>query len=286
LAVVIVLAIEAALALRRREGNGRTAQLTADTAAVRRKRWALGLSIAALLLIALAPLMLPFPGIGPSQRTVAVAGPAEADAPASACGGLSPGAGGHVTLTAPPRIVRGASCGAANPPAPDTLPSAAEGLALELAGALVPVREEGRIVLASSVGGGIDAAAAQLVARGLPVDILAPDGDAEGAWVSELVVPQVLREGDGTPVTATVGMGAAGSAEIAFGVGEREISRGTFALAAGANRIDARVPDLEEGEAVFWAQISAPGDAVPDNDRLEVLRTVLPRPRIGIITPE
>ena len=286
LAVAVLLVIEAVLALRRREGFGRTAQLAADAAAVRRKRWALGLRVVAIALIALAPLMLPFPGLAPAQRIVAVTAPEDAGLTDSACSGFGPGGVGQVALAAQPEILRDASCGAADPLDPDATLGAATGMALELAAALVPAGEDGRIVLASAAAGGVDSAAARLVARGLPVDVVATDRDQDAAWVSELTVPQMLRDGDAAPITAVVGMGAAGPAEIAFGVGDREISRGTFDLAAGANRIDARVPDLEEGEALFWAEIRAEGEAMPANGRMEVLRAVLPRPRIGIVTPE
>ena len=176
-----------------------------------------------------------------------------------------------------------------------TLPQV-DGSATDIAGALRLasglLKVGGGHVLLMSDGSattpGAEAAAADLRAQGIAVDILPLPGDKRpDARVAEIVIPAGLREGQSFRGEIVVVATAPMTATLTFKQDDEPPTKQTVTLQQGSNSIPFSGTARRSGVHSFSAALSG-GDAHPENDSLERAAVVGPPPRVLVVehTPD
>jgi Mg-chelatase subunit ChlD len=162
--------------------------------------------------------------------------------------------------------------------------------ALRLAGGLL--RTGGGRVLLMSDGGattpGAEAAAAELRAAGVTVDVLPiPADDRPDARVAEIVVPAGLREGQTYRGEIVVVASAAANATLQFTQDDAPASTQPVRLQPGRNSVPFSGTAGRAGVHRFGATLQS-ADAHPENNTLERTAVVGPPPRVLVVerTPD
>jgi uncharacterized membrane protein len=100
------------------------------------------------------------------------------------------------------------------------------------------------------------------------------------AWIEALQPPAGLRRDQPAEIALRVVSLQRGRARLSLAVNGRSLATREVLLEPGVNAValPVRVPD--QGMVSLSARVQAPGDALPDNDRLEQAVWVGPRPRV------
>lgn len=108
----------------------------------------------------------------------------------------------------------------------------------------------------------------------------APPRVAGDAWVEALIMPAALRRDEPASATVRVVAQRAARAQLRLSAGAETLAVRALTLRPGVNEVDVALRLRREGAVRIAAQVSAEGDALPDNDRLEQGAWVHPRPRV------
>jgi uncharacterized membrane protein len=103
---------------------------------------------------------------------------------------------------------------------------------------------------------------------------------ASDAWVESMQVPEGVRRDEPTSVTVQVVSQQRTRARVSVFGGGRALATRDTVLEAGPNTIALPVRLRSAGALTLTAEVRAEGDALPDNDRLELGVWVAPRPRV------
>ncbi|MDT8858124.1 VWA domain-containing protein [Paracoccaceae bacterium Fryx2] len=234
---------------------------------------------------ALADLLAAPPGAAPVAACIVVlVQPAGAEIPAEGASRWQGPEVGIVGAGAAARVL--ADPGAAPVPAqPAELRLSGGLLPLDLALAMVPEGQRGRLVLAADMVMGADAMAG-LATRRVVVDRLPALPPPQGEVILRGIdLPRQVVAGDA--VTA-VGLAFAQSdttALLTLLQDGRAVAEQTIALTAGNTRVEADLPPVAGGETLIEMALSAPGDTWPQNNRAGRLLTAEPPRRVLVIAP-
>jgi uncharacterized membrane protein/Mg-chelatase subunit ChlD len=161
--------------------------------------------------------------------------------------------------------------------------------AVQLGLALLPNEGHKRLVLLSDGGenSGDAAAAGRLaVARGVPIDVVALNGAADGldAQVSGVELPATAREGQQLRMRIDIQSSAATNGRLVVqGPGDATIVDQQVQLAAGTQRLEVALPKARPAFNRYVVRIEAPGDARPQNNAAEAYTFVGGRPRVLLV---
>jgi len=315
---VLALVAEAWLAGQRGERSFRLHGLRTGNPLALRRRAVLGLRVAALTLLVLAVLDPRTPIPTREANAVLVIDEAAAAAPETrdaadtfladavgAAGGnrrlgtVRVGAAGQVTSDVGSTSTGGtpsepaagaASAGpqdsSAGPPAADLEAS------LRLAAALLPPAITGRIAVVGDgveTRGSVAAILPELLARGIPVDVvLPPETAAQDVSVEAISLPAAVHPNEAVPLRAVIHASDATTATLSL-LRDGEV-RGERAveLQPGRNRIDFEISEEATGDFLYEVELalSGGGDTRPGNDRNGIVVEVREPPRIAIVTPQ
>ncbi|AEQ52082.1 VWA domain-containing protein [Pelagibacterium halotolerans] len=240
----------------------------------------LRLTTLALLVAAIANLPWPWPV---SQANVVVVTAQPDTLQEIAAGGLgSPEIGGLATGPAASII---ADLGTSGPAAPNVLRLTHTRRSLELAAAMIPPDRDGYLVLAGDSASD-PALERALAERGIIVDYLETPPLEEGeVFVGRLDVPEQVLSGEAIPLTALVHSADVQTVNMEIVSNGDAIASQDIDLAAGQNRVEAVLPDIESGENLVEFRLAAT-DAHPQNDAIgQVLSTAPVRP-VAIISAD
>ncbi|MCW5715724.1 MAG: VWA domain-containing protein [Bauldia sp.] len=290
-AVLALLLVEGLLAGRGAERFLQAQALRPSNPLAGRYRFLLLLRVLAVILTGLAVLNVPLPSRERAEDVVIVASQPTIGAlaldPLEATGGARIGL---VALDDPPRAAGDLADGALFADSAGTpFGNDVEG-ALRLAAAMLPADRAGRIVLAAagpeSVGDAATAIAT-LARRGIAVDVAAADAMPAGeVLVADLRVPATVLAGDTFPLRVSIVAGGPTVATVTILRDGVPIVAQDIDLAAGSNRVEARIADVAAGRSTFEVTVSAPGDTVAANNRATATIDAGAAPRIAIITPD
>lgn len=112
---------------------------------------------------------------------------------------------------------------------------------------------------------------------------VAVDNDA---WIEAIEAPVGIRRGESAQVKVRVFARSNGAARVELKSGSEPPNTQTIQLVAGANNLAFKVNFKQQGANVLSAQVSAEGDQVKDNDRLEQSVAVGPPPRVLLVEKE
>ena len=182
--------------------------------------------------------------------------------------------------------------------APDATPAELQTLAadleasLRLAAALLPEETGGRIaVLGDGVEtrGSVAAVVPELLARGIPVDVvLPPDTPTPDVAVEALSLPSTVHPNELAHLRTVITASVAANASLRLlreGVLREER---TVELEAGRNRVEFEISEEEVGDFLYEVEMAATnvGDVRPANDRNGAVVEVRDPPRIAVVTPQ
>lgn len=302
LVVAGLLVVEAILAGRGPERFLRREGMVRGTPDARRRRWALGLRGAALLLLVAAmlaaPLLMPRQGndtvlvtdaheaIGDQRRAEVLAAVGS-----RTCTGFLPPSLGIVGLSSVPYIASDLSCG------PDGATSSVGsgrgadiGAALELAAAMIRPGANGRVILASDgndTGDGIETLLAGLRDRHIATDILPltdrPSGDT---IVTALETSGRPVEGDRLPIKVMINSDSGGPARVAITSDGAVVDEIDVTLDPGGNVVEASLPEVAAGRHVIEAAIVSADDPIPENNHVGLTLDVAPKASVAVVTPQ
>lgn len=108
----------------------------------------------------------------------------------------------------------------------------------------------------------------------------APPRVVADAWIEAIELPEIVRRDEPSTATVRVVSQQPARAQLRLSSGERVLATRTLSLEAGSNEVTLPVRLQREGAVRLSAQLSAEGDALRDNDRLEHTVWVRPRPRV------
>ncbi len=161
---------------------------------------------------------------------------------------------------------------------------------LRLAGALLPEGFVGRVVLVSDgrqTQGDAVAAARELGARGIIVDVMAVGADAAADLRMESVeLSQTAYQGETTTLAARVHADSAAQATLRVYRDDRLLLERQAKLQGGRQEVAVTVPVGEAGLHRYRVELSSPDpstDANPANNALGALQRVMGPPRILVI---
>ncbi|HEY3231907.1 MAG TPA: VWA domain-containing protein [Roseiflexaceae bacterium] len=164
--------------------------------------------------------------------------------------------------------------------------------AIQLGLALLPNEGYKRLVLLSDGGENAGAAAAAgriAAARGVPIDVLALNGAADGSdtQISGVELPAAAREGQLLRMTIVLEASAAASGRlIVQGPGGATLVDQQVQLSQGAQRLDVTLPEAQPTFNRYVVRIEVPGDARPENNVAEAYTFVGGRPRVLLVEGE
>jgi len=108
----------------------------------------------------------------------------------------------------------------------------------------------------------------------------APPRVAGDAWIESFDLPVALRRDEPASVTVRVVAQREAKAKLSLGAGAQTLGARTLVLQPGTNEVSVPVRLRREGQVRLSAQLSAEGDTLRENDRLEQAVWVHPRPRV------
>ncbi len=160
------------------------------------------------------------------------------------------------------------------------------GGALRATAAILPTEGSRRIVVltdAVETAGSARAAAAELADLGIAVDVVRVEtGLSSDVMVLGVDAPVTARIGDAVPVTIRLRSTLTGSGTLTVGAGAEEVVV-PLELATGALEVEVDIPATQAGVLRLQAEVSAAGDAVPENNGAEALVRVLGPARVAIV---
>lgn len=149
---------------------------------------------------------------------------------------------------------------------------------------------KGRLVLLSDgvpTRGDAVAAAQRLVGAGIRLDtVSSPVATVQDARMIGLAAPATLREGEQFEVTLTVDAPNAGTASLSLARDGSVVANENVSLRQGRNTFTFPERADTPGFITFRAEVNAANDGVPQNNALEGLSRVYPRPRVLIVEAE
>ncbi len=170
-------------------------------------------------------------------------------------------------------------------PDPADDPTAATNLAagLRLGLSLLPGDSPGRLVLLSDgrdTAGGLDAARALAVTRGIPVDTVAVQPPRlRDVAVRAFDAPASVRVGDQAALRITLFSSVATQATLTLWV-DGAAAQQSISLPAGISSLRTEQRLDAAGLHTFRVQVSAPGDAIPQNNSLDAATVAAPPGRV------
>jgi Mg-chelatase subunit ChlD len=162
-------------------------------------------------------------------------------------------------------------------------------IAAALRGAVAVLPSEGsrRVVLVTDgaeTSGDARAAARELAELGVVVDVVSLESRrGPDALIEGMEAPTAAREGELVPVTVVVRSNQSGEATLSVRAGEGEPERVEVDLRPGRNEVRVEVPAGETGVMRISAELEAPFDEVPENDRGEAVVRVLGPARLALV---
>ncbi|MCW5715126.1 MAG: VWA domain-containing protein [Bauldia sp.] len=264
-----------------------------------RRRFQLGLRIAAMAFLLGAVAGLPWLGREPAEDTIVVVGNdlgndvpnAERDRLIAAVqNDLGTGARGGLITTGDTNRIAADIGGAATGDLAGT-PGTNLEQAMLLAAAMVPGDRDARFVLATDgneTEGELAATLQALQARGIRVDIQPitelPVGEV---LVESVTAPSRVYAGDTFRIAAVIYSQAAKSGSISISRAGETIVEQTVDLLAGRNVIEIPgVPAGDAGDLLVEVAVTADGDTYAQNNANGVIVDVTPSPSILIVTPQ
>ena len=209
-------------------------------------------------------------------------------------GAVSVGATGQVSsdLGAAPALGTERTNAPDTPPAELQAPAADLEASLRLAAALLPEETGGRIaVLGDGVEtrGSVAAIVPELLARGIPVDVvLPPDTPVPDVAVEALSLASTVHPNELAHLRTVITASGAATASLRLlrdGLVQEERA---VELEAGRNRVEFDISEEEAGDFLYEVELAATnvGDIRPANDRNGAVVQVRDPPRIAVVTPQ
>lgn len=160
------------------------------------------------------------------------------------------------------------------------------GGALRAAAAVLPTEGSRRIVVLTDgveTTGSARAAAAELRDAGVAVDFVTVEtGLSSDVIVLGVDAPVTARVGDDVPVTVRLRSTISGRGTVAVTAGNDELEV-PVDLVPGTQEVEVTLPAEAAGVLRVRAEVAAPADAVPENDRGEALVRVLGPAKVGVV---
>jgi uncharacterized membrane protein len=164
--------------------------------------------------------------------------------------------------------------------------------AIQLGLTILPAEGHQRLVLLSDGGetaGDSLVAARTAAARGVPIDVVPLDDEADGldALISAVDMPALAREGQQLPMVLTLESTAATPARLTVtgpdgeALVEREIE-----LQPGQQTLEVTLPEAPVAFNRYTVRLEAPGDTRAQNDVAEAYSFVSGRPRVLLVEAE
>ena len=161
--------------------------------------------------------------------------------------------------------------------------------AVRLALALLPNEGHQRLVLLSDGGEntGDAAAAAQLAsARGVPIDVVALSGLADGpdARISGVELPSAARAGQRLRMKINIESNTATAGRLTItGPGDAPIVDQQVQIAAGAQTLELALPEAQPYFNRYVVRLETPNDARPENNAAEAYSFISGQPRVLLV---
>ncbi len=161
---------------------------------------------------------------------------------------------------------------------------------LSLAAGLLPPGAPSRIMLladGTETSGTFTEGLAQIVARGIAVDVVPLGGIPAGEVVVEKVtLPRLIHAGDVFLLQGIIFSERATQAQLKVWREEKLWAEQTVKLLAGRNRIETPLSEATAGNHSYRLEVLAPGDTFPQNNQARALVRVQPSAKVGIFTSE
>lgn len=157
---------------------------------------------------------------------------------------------------------------------------------MELAAAMIPEGQAGRIVLGADLAVTPGALATPL-RNDIVVERLPDAGPVGGeVLVRGIELPRQVIAGDAIPLVGLVHAQGPTDAELRILRDGEPIATQEVALAAGHNRIETTLPELAPGETLVEMEVVAPADTFAENNRAGRIVTALPARPVAILAPD
>ena len=258
---ILLLIAEAIVAGRGAEKFLIPSQLRSGAPHATRRRWALGLRLSSLGLVAMALLAVPFPAREPANALVALLDPS----PASDTDLSAFAAQGEASIGA----IDTASTGFSD--------------ALHLAAAMLPADRDGHIRLASPGQGSL----AALASPSVPVDVLPlPAMPAGEVVVGSVSVPAQAAPGQTIPGNGEIFSQSGGPARVSLLQNGLPVRSEDIELTAGNNSFPFELPARATGPLLVEIMVQADRDHFGENNRNGALIEVAEPDPILIISPD
>ncbi len=156
--------------------------------------------------------------------------------------------------------------------------------ALEIASAMIPSWQSGRIVLGADLATAPPEMPAGL-RQGVTIDRLADPAPVAGELLMRgIELPRRVVAGDAVPLVGLVHAKARTDARIHILRDGAPIATQDVALAPGNNRIETVLPRIPEGETLVEMEVSSPGDTYAENNRAGRIVTATPARPIAVLS--
>jgi len=161
--------------------------------------------------------------------------------------------------------------------------------AVQLGLALLPAEGHQRLVLLSDGGqnaGDAEAAAQIAAARGVPIDVIALNGAADGldAQISSVTLPSASRSGQRLRMRIDVESNAATSGRLTVvGPGGATLVDQQVQVPQGAQQLEVALPEALPYFNRYVVRLDVPNDARPENNAAESYSFVSGQPRVLLV---
>lgn len=182
---------------------------------------------------------------------------------------------GLVWLSSPPQWAAPAGLPGNPRPVQEDKGSASLAAGLDLAAAMIPPSQSGRLLLladgTSPRSVGLGASLSRLVERGIGLDVLPLGGLPAGEVLVEAVeVPSRVRAGDTFVLTAVVFAERGGAASLRVFRDGKPSTNQPVQLQPGSNRLEAVLREEMPGNFRYALEVDQAGDTYPQNNRYEL----------------